>query len=80
MAKKIEPINFESSLKELEDLVARMEQGDISLEESLRHFERGIVLSRICQQALQDAEQKVQILTDQKGKLEPVPFGDGEEI
>lgn len=79
MAKKIEPINFESSLKELEELVARMEQGDISLEESLRHFERGIVLSRSCQQALQNAEQKVHILTEQKGKLEPQPFGDSGE-
>lgn len=54
--------NFEQSLKELEQLVEKMEQGDLSLEESLAHFERGIALTRACQQALQQAEQKVQIL------------------
>lgn len=79
MAKKIEPINFEASLKELEELVARMEQGDISLEESLQNFSRGVELTRSCQLALQEAEQKVQILTEQKGKIEAQPFANGEE-
>jgi exodeoxyribonuclease VII small subunit len=64
--KKPQPANFESALKELETLVEDMEQGDISLEESLQKFERGIALSRACQQALQDAEQKVQILIEKK--------------
>lgn len=54
--------DFEKALQELESLVEKMEEGDLSLEESLKHFERGIALTRSCQQALQSAEQKVQIL------------------
>lgn len=69
-----EPANFELSLKELEDLVARMEQGGISLEESLVCFERGITLTRTCQQALKDAEQKIQILVEKDGRVELQSF------
>lgn len=54
--------DFEKALNELEQLVEKMEEGDLSLEESLKQFERGIALTRACQQALQSAEQKVQIL------------------
>ncbi|RFA38861.1 exodeoxyribonuclease VII small subunit [Alkalilimnicola ehrlichii] len=54
--------NFERSLQELETLVSKMEQGELSLEESLKAFERGVELTRSCQQALQAAEQKVEIL------------------
>jgi exodeoxyribonuclease VII small subunit len=56
-------VNFESTLVELEGLVERMERGDLSLEESLLQFERGITLARACQQALRAAEQKIQLLT-----------------
>lgn len=67
MAKKSahsdDKIDFESALRELEELVERMEQGDLSLEQSLKDFERGVALTRACQQALQEAEQKVQILS-----------------
>lgn len=76
---KTAPLNFEASLQELEALVGRMEQGTISLEESLQHFERGIALTRICQQALQEAEHKVQLLTEKKGQSEVQPFKDIEE-
>jgi len=68
MSKKKEPVDFEQALAELEELVGRMEQGDLSLEQSLKDFERGIHLTRSCQQALKEAEQKVQILTRQKGE------------
>lgn len=54
---------FEASLAELEQLVARMERGELTLEESLQQFERGIALARACQQALREAEQRVQQLT-----------------
>lgn len=60
--------SFEDSLQELEQLVAKMEQGDISLEESLLTFERGVKLTRTCQKALQDAEQKVRILLEKNGQ------------
>ena len=66
--KKTEKINFESAIKELESLVEQMEQGDITLEQSLKNFERGIELTRACQKALQEAEQKVQILTQKQGE------------
>ena len=65
--KKTKAINFEKSLEELEDLVDRMEQGDSSLEDSLKDFERGIELTRNCQIALTEAEQKVQVLLKKNG-------------
>ncbi|MEZ5543169.1 MAG: exodeoxyribonuclease VII small subunit [Pseudomonadota bacterium] len=65
---------FEKSLQELEKLVERMEQGELSLEESLAHFEQGVQLSRACQQALREAEQKVEILTQKHAQEEIVPF------
>jgi exodeoxyribonuclease VII small subunit len=75
MAKKTtkEP-GFEQSLKELESLVEKMEQGDLSLEDSLSHFERGVQLSRACQTALKEAEQKVEILMQKNGQDEITAF------
>lgn len=67
---------FEDSLAELEQLVEQMEQGEISLEESLKSFERGVKLTNTCQKALQDAEQKVQILLEKNGKQTLEPFDD----
>jgi exodeoxyribonuclease VII small subunit len=67
---------FEDSLEELEQLVEQMEQGELSLEESLKSFERGVKLTRTCQKALQDAEQKVQILLEKNGKKTLEPFDD----
>ncbi|HET8940926.1 MAG TPA: exodeoxyribonuclease VII small subunit [Rudaea sp.] len=55
---------FEKSLDELEQLVAKMEQGEQSLDESLKSFERGIALYRNCQGALEQAELRVKILSD----------------
>lgn len=66
--KTAKSLDFESAIAELEQLVEAMEHGDISLEESLKQFERGIELTRTCQKALQEAEQKVQILTKEKGE------------
>lgn len=72
--KKAKPIDFEKSLAELEQLVARMEQGDLTLEESLKQFERGIALARSCQQALAEAEQKVKILISNQGRTDLEDF------
>lgn len=66
--------DFEKSLAELETLVERMEQGEQSLEQSLKDFERGVALTRQCQQALKTAEQKVEQLLQQNGQEELVPF------
>ncbi|MEQ8234977.1 MAG: exodeoxyribonuclease VII small subunit [Gammaproteobacteria bacterium] len=53
------PLEFEAAMHELEALVDKLEQGEYSLEESLRQYERGIALTRACEQALRNAEQKV---------------------
>jgi exodeoxyribonuclease VII small subunit len=74
MARK--SIHFEESLAELERLVERMEQGNLPLEESLKLFERGIQLTRTCQNALKDAEQKVRILLEENGEPTLKPFTD----
>ena len=63
MSEKKPEIDFEKALAELEQLVETMEKGDLTLEESLKQFERGVTLTRACQQALAEAEQKVRILT-----------------
>jgi len=55
---------FEEALEELEDLVERMEDGEPSLEESLKLFERGMDLTRRCQKALDDAEQRIRVLAE----------------
>ncbi len=62
-------VNLEKALTELEKLVEEMEQGNLSLEESLKRFEKGIALTSDCQEALQKAELKVQELIEKNGKL-----------
>lgn len=63
-AKKKPSFNFEQSLAELETIVKKMETGDLTLEQSLEQFEHGMKLSTLCQEALTQAEQKVEILTE----------------
>jgi len=62
MAKKQTSFDFEQALQDLEGLVGAMEEGELSLEDSLQAFEKGIKLTRECQSALKQAEQKVQVL------------------
>ena len=71
--------DFEAALAELESLVSGMEEGDLTLEESLAAFEKGIKLTRECQQALKAAEQKVQILVSENGNTEPLEFAADDE-
>ncbi len=60
--------DFETAMRGLEELVERLEQGDLPLEESLAAFERGVMLTRACQTALKEAEQKVEILLKKAGE------------
>lgn len=71
--------NFEAALTELNQLVEKMEHGDLTLEESLKSFERGVILTRECQQALKAAEQKVQILIQANGKTTLENFNEDED-
>ncbi|CAM2857050.1 exodeoxyribonuclease VII small subunit [Legionella worsleiensis] len=56
-------INFEQSVSELEEIVKQLEKGELSLEDSLKQFEKGIGLARRCQDVLNQAEQKIETLT-----------------
>lgn len=78
-SKKQPAFDFEKSMEELEQLVTNMEQGDLTLEQSLKEFERGVELTRHCQKALQEAEQKVEILLQKSGDAELQPFNSDEE-
>jgi exodeoxyribonuclease VII small subunit len=72
-----EPLDFERAMAELEQLVQKLEKGDLPLEESLAAFERGVALTRTCQAALRQAEQKVELLLRKPGgEAERVAFDD----
>ncbi|MDP0561196.1 MAG: exodeoxyribonuclease VII small subunit [Candidatus Endonucleobacter sp. (ex Gigantidas childressi)] len=78
--KKKSAFVFEKSLSDLESLVQKIESGDLSLEESLSSFEKGIRLTLECQKALEKAEQKVQLLLSGKnGELQLQPFDQSTE-
>ncbi len=66
--------HFEQSLEELEQLVEKMEAGDLSLEQSLAAYERGVGLYRQCQQALEQAELRVRLLSDPAQPEQSEPF------
>lgn len=68
--------DLEKSLAELESIVEKLEAGELTLDESLKHFERGVALTRQCQTALRSAEQKVEILLKKSGadNFEAEPF------
>jgi exodeoxyribonuclease VII small subunit len=72
------PIHFESAIATLETLIEQMAKGNLSLEDSLRHFEQGISLTRQCQSVLKTAEQKVQLLIDQNNDFKTIPFVEDE--
>jgi exodeoxyribonuclease VII small subunit len=70
---------FESAMAELEELVEKMEDGELTLDESLKAFERGVVLTRLCQNELKNAELKVQQLNNDGG-LEELEIADPENV
>ena len=76
MAKKSALPDFEAALAELEKLVERMESGEQSLEEALKSFQRGIELTRTCQQGLKEAEQRVEKLLADNGPTRIEPYTD----
>ena len=76
MATKKADINFEKALEELEGIVEDLESGDLSLENSLKSFEKGIKLARQCQEQLSKAELQVQKLIEENGELKTAPLKD----
>jgi exodeoxyribonuclease VII small subunit len=82
VSRKPRSADFETSMAELEQIVERLEQGDLPLEESLRQFERGVALTRSCEAALKQAEQKVKVLSQRPGAepaLEDFEADEGDE-
>ena len=76
MATKKTDINFEKALEELEGIVEDLESGNLSLENSLKSFEKGIKLARQCQEQLSKAELQVQKLIEENGELKTTPLKD----
>ena len=74
MVEKKVAVNFEKALKDLEKIVEDLESGDLSLEESLKSFEKGIKLTRQCQGELEKAELKLQKLVEENGELKTKPL------
>jgi exodeoxyribonuclease VII small subunit len=73
--------NFETSLEELERIVRELERGDLPLEKSLELFEQGVKLSRACQERLNEAERRIEVLTrDSQGRPGVRPFDAGEAL
>ena len=76
---KQQDFNFEEKLGELEKLVSRMEEGELGLEDSLQAFEHGVNLVKECQQALEQAEQKVKVLVSSDGDTEDLKVEPAED-
>ena len=74
--KKVSKIDFESTLIELTQIVEEMEHGQLSLQDALMKFERGVQLTRQCQDTLKQAEQQVKILLEDNGNLQLEDFED----
>lgn len=76
MSSKKPPFDFEQSLDQLQSTVQQLESGDLSLEQALQAFEKGIGLTRECQRALDAARQRITVLLEQNGQLQEVPLQD----
>ena len=68
--------DFNEGLSQLEEIIGKMESGDLSLEESLKYFEKGIKLHRQCHSALSSAEQRISVLSEQDNYTEDKPLDD----
>ena len=68
--------NFNKGLLQLEEIINKMESGELSLEDSLKYFEEGVKIHRQCHTALTDAEQRISVLTDTDNYSEEKSFGD----
>jgi|TARA_Y100000294_G_scaffold58422_1_gene55199 exodeoxyribonuclease VII small subunit len=68
--------DFNKGLSQLEEIIGKMESGDLSLEESLKYFEKGIKLHRQCHSALSSAEQRISVLSEQDNYKEDKPLDD----
>ena len=68
--------NFNKGLLQLEEIISKMESGELSLEDSLKYFEEGVKIHRQCHTALTDAEQRISVLSENDNYSEEKSFGD----
>ncbi|MGB0664540.1 MAG: exodeoxyribonuclease VII small subunit [Pontibacterium sp.] len=80
MVRKKKPADFEEAVQQLEGLVETLEKGDLPLDAALKAFEEGVQLTSHCQKILTEAEQKVQLLTEQNGELTSTSFEPTEPV
>jgi len=74
MAEKPKTVDFEKHLEELETLVTSLESGELSLDEALAAYEKGVALTRECQAALDAAQARIQVVTEQSGEISNEPL------
>jgi exodeoxyribonuclease VII small subunit len=79
MPQKSKTVDFEKQLKELESLVAKLESGELSLDEALQAYEKGIALTRECQAALDEAQNRIQIVLEKDGVISSEPLDSADE-
>ena len=75
----MENISFENAIKDLEDIVEQLENKELSLDDSLKLFEKGIGLYRFCSNKLNQAEEKIQMIVEENGVIQSVPFKSEED-
>jgi exodeoxyribonuclease VII small subunit len=79
MAKEKEPdkLSFEEAMDQLEQLVAKLENGDVPLEQAIDLFQEGMKLSHLCSQKLEQVERKIEMLVEENGAFSKKPFSNG---
>ncbi|MFZ5975851.1 MAG: exodeoxyribonuclease VII small subunit [Bacillota bacterium] len=80
MAKKTGKTSFEKAMRELEDIVARLEEGQLDLDESMALYEKGMELSKQCMKMLETAQERVRMLVCTEEKTQEIPFTMDEEL
>ncbi|MCM3784105.1 exodeoxyribonuclease VII small subunit [Neobacillus mesonae] len=72
-------LNFEAAMAELEDVVNQLERGDVPLEQAIELFQRGMKLSQLCNQKLEQVERKIEMIVEEDGEFRKQPFGGNED-
>lgn len=73
-------INFEKALEKLEIIVEELEKGELTLDEALERYQKGVKLSRFCSKKLEEVESKIEMIVEEGDKIKKVPFDEREEV
>lgn len=72
---KVTELNFEQAMSQLEEIVDELEHGDVPLEKAIELFQKGMGLSQLCSQKLEQVERKIEMIVEEDGELRKKPFG-----